>query len=278
MKRSIAFRSALVAVAALALAACDDDSTGSSFNPIGRRVFALDASGNLVTFGAQNPDRVRSVAITGTQSGETLVGLDFRPNTGRLFALGSSSRVYSVDTLSAAATVVGTAPFTPALAGTAFGFDFNPTVDRLRVHGNAGQNLRLNPDNGATAAIDTALTYAAGDAGAGTTPRIAGTAYTNSVSGATATQLFAIDSNRDVLVLVGAPNGGRMTTVGALGLNTTDDVGFDIYGPDTSREVYAVLTMGARSQLYTINLATGAATLIGRVGSASPVRGIAIAP
>ena len=278
MKRSLALRSALAVMAAFALAACDDDSTGSSFSPEGRRVFALDASGNLLTFGTQNPDETRTVAITGLPSGESLVGIDFRPNSGRLFALSSASRVYSVDTLSAAATVVGTAAFAPALAGTAFGFDFNPTVDRLRVHGNAGQNLRLNPDNGATAAVDTALTYQAGDAGAGTTPRLVGTAYTNSVSGATSTVLFGIDSNRDVLTLVNSPNGGRMTTVGALGLNTTDDVGFDIFGTDAAREVYAVLTTGSRSQLYTINLTTGAATLVGRVGSSSPVRGITIAP
>ncbi len=279
MPRSTPFRRPLLAAAALALTlgACTDDPTGSSFDPQGRRIFALDGAGNLVTFGSQNPGSVRSVALSGLQAGETLVGLDFRPSGG-LFAAGSSSRIYRVDTLTAAATAVGSAPFTPALAGTAFGFDFNPTVDRIRTHGSAGQNLRLHPDLGTVAAADTALTYAAGDPGAGTAPRIVGTAYTNSVAGATTTQLFGIDSNRDVLVLVGAPNGGRMTTVGALGVNTGDDVGFDIFGADAAREVYATLTVGSRSELYTINLATGAATRVGQIGTSGTIRGIAVAP
>ncbi|HEX8209163.1 MAG TPA: DUF4394 domain-containing protein [Longimicrobium sp.] len=279
MPRSTPFRRPLLAIAALALTlgACDDP-TGSSFEPQGRRIFALDGAGNLVTFGSQNPGSVRSTALSGLQAGETLVGLDFRPSNGMLVAAGSSSRIYRVDTLTAAATVVGSTSFTPALAGTAFGFDFNPTVDRIRTHGSAGQNLRLHPDLGTVAATDTALTYLAGDPGAGTVPRIVGTAYTNSVTGATTTQLFGIDSNRDVLVLVGAPNGGRMTTVGALGVNTGDDVGFDIFGADAAREVYATLTVGSRSELYTINLTTGAATRVGQIGTSSPIRGIAVAP
>jgi len=279
MPRSTPFRRPLLAAAALALtlAACDDP-TGSEFEPQGRRIFALDGAGNLVTFGSQNPGSVRRTALSGLQAGETLVGLDFRPNNGALIAVGSSSRIYRVDTLTAAAMVVGGSPFTPALAGTAFGFDFNPTVDRIRLHGSAGQNLRLHPDLGTVAATDTALTYASGDQNAGTTPRITGTAYTNSVAGATTTVLFGIDSNRDVLTLVGAPNGGRMTTVGALGVNTTDDVGFDIFGPDAAREVYATLTVGSRSELYTINLTTGAATRVGQIGTSSPIRGIAVAP
>lgn len=268
----------LAAALALSLAACEGDSTGSSFDPQGRRIFGVDAGGSLVTFGSQNPDDSRRVAITGLQPGETLVGIDFRPADGRLYAVSAASRIYVVDTLTAAATVVGSAPFTPALAGTSFGFDFNPTVDRIRVHGNAGQNLRVHPVTGAVAATDTALTYVAGDAGAGTTPAITGTAYTNSVSGATSTVLFGIDSNRDVLVLVGAPNGGRMTTVGPLGVNTTADVGFDIAGPDATREAYVTLTEGTRSQLYTINLATGATTPLGRIGGSSPLRSIAVAP
>jgi hypothetical protein len=279
MLRSTPFRRPLLVVAALALTlgACDDDPTGSSFEPQGRRIFALDGAGNLVTFGSQNPGSVRRTALSGLQAGETLVGLDFRPSGG-LFAAGSSSRIYRVDTLTAAATAVGSAPFAPALAGTAFGFDFNPTVDRIRTHGSAGQNLRLHPDLGTVAFTDTALTYLAGDPGAGTVPRIVGTAYTNSVAGSTTTQLFGIDSNRDVLVLVGAPNGGRMTTVGALGVNTSDDVGFDIFGADAAREVYATLTVGSRSELYTINLTTGAATRVGQIGTSSPIRGIAVAP
>ena len=34
-------------------------------------------------------------------------------------------------------------------AATVFGIDFNPTVDRVRVVNSAGQNFRMNPNNGA---------------------------------------------------------------------------------------------------------------------------------
>ena len=105
----------------------------------------------------------------------------------------------------------------PPLAGASFGFDFNPTVDRIRLTSDARQNLRLNPDTGATAAVDGALTYAAGDPGAASTPRIVGSAYTNSVAGATTTQLFDLDAGRDALVLQNPPNNGTLVTVGSLG-------------------------------------------------------------
>jgi hypothetical protein len=47
------------------------------------------------------------------------------------------------------------AVFMPVLAGTSFGFDFNPTVDRIRLVSDSGQNLRLNPNSGAGATTTT---------------------------------------------------------------------------------------------------------------------------
>ena len=194
-----------------------------------------------------------------------------------LYALGSTSRIYVIDTLTAAATQVGAATFTPALAGITFGFDFNPVPDRIRVHSDADQDLRLHPVTGAVAGVDSVLSYPTGDANAGNNPNISGTAYTNSVAGATTTVLYAIDSNRDILVTLPVPNNGKLTTVGALGVNTSEFVGFDITG-DTG-VAYASLTTGASgSSLYTINLATGATTLIGNVDNSSPLRGLAVAP
>lgn len=251
----------------------------------GRTIYGVDATGALLAFGASRPDVVtRKVTIAGLQMGETIQGIDFGPVDGRLYALGSTSRVYTLDTLTGAATAVGTAAFTPALAGTNFGFDFNPVPNRIRVHGNTNQNLRLVPrlggaTDGTLAAVDSTLRYATGDAGAGQTPSIGGTAYTNSVSGATTTMLFAIDFTRDVLTMLANPNDGIMTTVGALGVNTTGDVGFDIAGNNGT--AYATLTTGGGfggSTLYIVNLATGSLFPVGGVANASPLRGIAVAP
>ncbi|MEO7359407.1 MAG: DUF4394 domain-containing protein, partial [Gemmatimonadaceae bacterium] len=214
----------------------------------------------------------------------TVQEIDFGPVDGRLYALGSTSRVYTLYVTTAAATVVGAAPFSPSLLGTNFGFDFNPTVNRIRVHGNLNQNLRLVPvlggaTDGTVAATDGNLTYATTDAGTGSVPAIGGSAYTNSVSGATTTALYAIDFNRDVLTTFANPNDGIMTTVGALGVNTSGDVGFDIAGNNGT--AYVTLTVGggfAGSTLYVINLVTGTLSPVGGIANASPLRGIAIAP
>ncbi|MCC6318352.1 MAG: DUF4394 domain-containing protein [Gemmatimonadaceae bacterium] len=93
--------------------------------------------------------------------------------------------------------------------------------------------------------------------------------------------LFAIDAARDVLVTLANPNDGQLSTVGPLGVNTNLDIGFDIAG--VSGDAFVTLTTGAGaggtgSTLYVINPSTGALFVIGNVGSAAPVRGIAIAP
>jgi hypothetical protein len=260
---------------------CDDDNKMMATQPppsIGRSVFAVDANNRLIRFGAQSPGVVtRSAAISGLPAGENIAGIDFRAVDKMLYALGTTSRIYVIDTLTAAATQVGTAAFTPALLGTAFGYDFNPVPDRIRVHSDADQDLRLHPVTGAVAGVDSVLAYTAGDANAGNNPSISGTAYTNSVAGATTTVLYAIDFNRDILVTLPSPNNGKMVTVGALGVNTNEFVGFDITG-DTGM-AYASLTTGAAgSSFYTVNLATGAATLVGIIDNSAPLRGLSVAP
>ncbi len=129
--------------------------------------------------------------------------------------------------------------------------------------------------------MDTALAFVAGDANAGANPNVVGVAYTNSVRPApTATELFVIDSNRDILAISDRPNGGTLRTIGSLGFDTSDDVGFDIAG-DTD-VAYATLTpAGAAagpSRLYTVNLRLGNAVVVGPVGHATPLRSIAVAP
>ncbi|WP_461414572.1 DUF4394 domain-containing protein [Gemmatimonas sp.] len=239
-----------------------------------------------MVFGSVRPDVVqRRVAFTGLAGGETIEGLDFGPVDGRLYALGSSSRLYTVDTLTAALTPLATTPFTPALVGTSFGFDFNPVPNRIRVHTSSTQNLRAVPrlggaSDGTVAATDTPLTYAAGDVAAGQMPAIGGTAYTNSVAGAATTMLFAIDYQRDALVMLANPNDGVVTTVGPLGLNTNGNVGFDIAGNNGAAYVTLTLSAGGftGSTLYAINLLNGSLYPIGGVSNAAPLRGIAIAP
>jgi len=239
--------------------------------------YGVTQDNRLVTFQSDNVTNVEpSHAITGLPGGENIVGLDVRPLNGQLYALGKTSRLYVINPRTGAARQVGATPFIPALAGTSFGFDFNPTVDRIRVTSDAEQNLRLNPDDGTVAGVDTNLSYAPGDPGAGTNPNVAASGYTNSFAGATSTTLYDIDNARHALVIQDPPNDGTLTTVGALGTNN-DAAAFDIGDGNVG---YAVLNGEQnRQNLYRTDLSNGHATQATNffIGTDQPLVGLAAA-
>lgn len=234
---------------------------------VGGTIFLTNDQNNLLRVDSATPGVIQSnMSISGLAAGDSIVGIDFRPATGVLYGLGSSSRLYTIDTTTGSATAVGGAGAF-ALAGDAFGFDFNPVPDRIRVTSDSAQNLRLNPNNGALAATDGTLAYASGDANFGVQPMVVAAGYTNSKAGATTTTLYGIDFALGVLVIQNPPNAGVLNTVGSLGISTTNQVGFDILpGAGTA---FASLTSGSSSSLYTINLVTGAASLVGAIGDGS---------
>lgn len=238
-------------------------------------VYGLTSSNALVMFDSATPGTIiGSVSVSGLSNGQVIRGIDFRPADGSLYGVSSDSRLYAINTATGAATSVGAAgQFT--LDGSAFGFDFNPTVDRIRVTSNTDQNLRLNPNNGALGATDGTLAYAPGDVNAGANPNIVGSAYTNSFNGALTTTLYNIDSVLDVLVTQNPPNVGTLNTVGSLGFNTNDNVGFDII-PFSNTALASLTGAGGLSGLYNINLGTGAATSIGAIGSGLTIVDIAV--
>ncbi|MFN2453160.1 MAG: DUF4394 domain-containing protein [Pyrinomonadaceae bacterium] len=255
----------------------------------------------LISFDFSAPATLRSdMQITGLQAGEILKGIDFRPATGQLFGLGSSSRLYIINPDTAVATQVGSA-FTTTLNSTFFyGFNFNPVPDRIRVIGNVNQqNLRLNPNTGAIAATDTNVAYASGDTNFGDPPNIVAVAYNNNVAGATSTTNYGIDvrsggntpAGTARLVTVGSvngspnsPNTGLLSTVATItdasgaSLLTNNLVGFDIAQDGTA---YLSVTppnpFNAPSTLYTLNLSSGRATPVGVIGSGLRVSALTVA-
>lgn len=213
--------------------------------------YAIDNSNNLQIFNPNNPMPV-SKTVAGLQSGENILGIDFRPVNGQLYALGSSSRIYTINLGTGTATAVGSAPFSTLLSGTDFGFDFNPTVDRIRVVSNTGQNLRLNPNDGIIAATDITLNPGS--------PIISAAAYTNNFAGAASTTLFVIDHNTDKLYQQNPPNNGTLVETGPLGINITGANGFDI--GSMSQKAYLMASVGSSTKIYSINTTTGAATSV----------------
>jgi len=224
-------------------------------------VYGVTDTGNLVKFKLNSPGTISSsVAITGMQGGETVEGIDFRDADNQLYAVGSTSRLYSINTTTGAATVVG-GQFTTLLSGAVFGVDFNQFVDRVRITSDTEQSMRINPNNAAVAGVDTALNPAG---------FISDVAYTPPAS--SATTLYAIDAVSDELKLIGSvngtpqsPNGGVLTVVGPLGVNIASVSSFDI--DSTTGAVMSTCDSAGTTNLYSVDLATGAATFIGTVGN-----------
>ncbi|ADB42205.1 DUF4394 domain-containing protein [Spirosoma linguale] len=229
--------------------------------------YAIDGANNLLIFNPMNPAPIAKV-LTGLQPSEVLYGIDFRPANGQLYAIGSSSRLYTINTANGAATQVGSGPLSTLLSGTDVGFDFNPTVDRIRVTTTTGQNLRLNPNDGAVAAVDGPLNPG--------TPMVSASAYTNNVAGATTTILYDLDiqSTSVMLVQQNPPNNGTLVSVGPLGFTAEAANGFDIGG--ASGTAYALLRVNGTTQLYTINLTTGSATAGASLPGNPMIRGFAL--
>ncbi|MGZ8377280.1 MAG: DUF4394 domain-containing protein [Gemmatirosa sp.] len=278
-RRSRARLRARVAATALAglagVASCGDILVDGDRLP-GRSVFALTVTGRLLVFSGEDPARVlRANVVSGLPSDEYLLGLDFRPVDGRLYALSSRSRLYVLDTLDARATFVLTSD-APAIGGAAAGIDFELAEDRLRVHSTIGENVRVSLSGAAV--LDRPLSYATSDVRAADHPWIVATAFAGCPTGActSAAALYAIDAQRGALVRVVPANDGTLHTVGALGVPTTIDAGFDIAARDGL--ALASLTDAGRSRLYRIDLATGAATLVGPIGDSVVVHAVAIAP
>jgi hypothetical protein len=294
-RRVSGFVSAALLAAAVLTGCATSEPAGS---PRAEVAIALTEGHELIRFNTGQPQQVLArVRVSGLQAGDELVGIDFRVAHGRLYALARSGRLYTLDAVSGQARVVGGGAL-PALvpSGQRIGFDFNPTVDRIRVVGDDGQNYRLHPETGAAvdgnAGVDGVqgdgmLAYASGDANQGRTPRIAAAGYTYNKLNEKITTNFAIDLALGALVIQGtregaqpavSPNTGRLFTIGALGLGALDDVSFDI--ADVSNAAFAtVRTAGSRrTQLVLIDLATGRAQALGTVGRGEALRGFAIEP
>jgi hypothetical protein len=240
------------------------------------RAWAVDSRALLVGFDTARPFLITDLLlITGLRPGEQVLAIDFRPANGRLYALGSTSRLYTINLETGKATVVGSgAAFTPALSGTEFGFDFNPTVDRIRLTSNTGQNLRLHPDTGVVAATDANLNYADGSA-----PNIIGSAYTNSFAGATTTVLYNLDATKRAIVTQAPPNDGVLGTIRPLvNMDFSNIAGFDI-SPVTDRAYLVMRESGSqKAMVYEIYPQTGDHNPIGAIDLFEQLSGLAIEP
>ncbi|NJP10260.1 MAG: DUF4394 domain-containing protein [Leptolyngbyaceae cyanobacterium RU_5_1] len=221
-------------------------------------LIGLTSNNMLVSFNSDRPMKARQIKVSGVEG--TLIGIDFRPANRMLYGVTDSSKIYTINPMTGMATMVS-ALNTPFTGGVNAGVDFNPVADRLRLVGSNGQNFRINVETGAVT-VDGALAYSEGDRSFGKMAGISAGAYTNSVAGTKATQLFNIDSSMDALVLQNPPNDGKLKTIGMLGTNFGATAGIDIMTDATGMN-WAVAVSGPT--LYSIDLEKGAAKMMGRV-------------
>jgi uncharacterized protein DUF4394 len=190
-------------------------------------IFALTTDNTLyvLTPGStvyQSLGRVAGIA------GFDLIGIDFRPADKKLYALSDGGSLYTINFNVSPPTATLVSALTPRFpSGFQSLMDFNPVVDAIRLIG--GDTLNYAVVKGAngilnTAAVQTSLTYAAGDVNAGKTPKVTGGAYNNNVAGATTTLFYAMDYDLDTFVTIadktatGSSNtgGGKLQTIGPL--------------------------------------------------------------
>jgi hypothetical protein len=206
-----------------------------------------DQLGELVSFDSATPGNVLTAhALTGMVSGEQIRGIDVIGST--LYGLGDQNHLYTINPDTGSCTMIGSG-FTPVLNGIDYGF--NAGTSQLYVSSDLGQNLTINPTTGTATA---------------------GANYTGAVIDALAynyanTLFYGVSAVNHSLYQVN-PVTGATTLIGPTGVAFVDRIGFDISGatgtPYFSGTVGGV---GGQTEFFTVNLGTGAMTLVGDVGT-----------
>ncbi|GIH95157.1 DUF4394 domain-containing protein [Planobispora siamensis] len=262
---------AAAAAACVCLGAAVPAHAGDAAAP---KVVGLVGDDTLVTFRADAPQRVTRLGrISGLTGDVKVVGIDFRVQDGKLYAVGDKGGIYTV----AGTKATKVSQLTVALDGRDFGVDFNPAANRLRVISDTGQNLRHNiddpmgaPARGATATDGTLTNPPVPPATTGATATgVSGAGYTNNdLSPATATTLFDVDTTADQVSVQSPANAGNLAPTGKLGLDAAEGAGFDVFstlrnGVTVSNAAYATLKTPDGYRFHSVDLLTGTASRIG---------------
>ncbi len=244
---------ALLAIPALLLAA----GSAHAITLVG-----LTSANEIARVDTNNINGATRVSISGLAAGDRFVGIDLRPADNKIYGVTLSNKIYTVNELTGATTFVAGLSEAIVNPSLGYGFDFNPNADfagasSLRLVSTAGSNFAINPTTGVVGNQTNNI-------GAG----FSGVGYTNSSVFPTSqpsTSLYYINSSDNTLRF--APNNFNsptIVTVGSLGVDALRANGFEVLPDGTA---YAAFNVDAGTSLvtgiYTVNLQTGAATLIG---------------
>lgn len=227
-------------------------------------IFAIVNGTQLATFPFGTPSSVTTMNITGLGAGESIVGADFRPADGQLYAL-TRTAIYTLNTATGAATQLAT--LAGSLTGTNFGVDFSPAADAIRVVSDQNQNAAISVGAGGVAAGTVtnvaALNFAP--------QSIFALGYTMNYAGTPSTRAIALDSATSAVYQVNPTAQGTLVPIGGFvpGVTFTALGESDIVGGDDGLSLAALqLTGGTQSTLFRVNPFNGQISSIGAIGPA----------
>ena len=222
----------------------------------------LTSANEIARFDTSNVAGATTTAVTGLAVGDRFVGIDLRPKNNKIYGVTLSNKLYTVDELTGVASFVAALSSPVISPGQGYGIDFNPVADfgigaSLRLVSSAGNNFAINAGTGVVG--NTASNIGTG---------FSAVSYSNStplpLAAPASTALYYINSSIDTLsVATSAFNAPTITTVGALGLDALKANGFEVLGNGMAYAALNVDNGSLVTGLYSINLATGAATLVG---------------
>lgn len=256
-------------------------------------ITALTTANTLVTIDSAAPGtNINTVGISGLIGSDVLVGIDFRPVDFSLIGFGynsvaGTSHVYSINPSTGAATSININPLNIGTGLSRVTADFNPTANALRVVTSSTTSNNLRIPAGGTGALTTDTDLNPANTG------MRATAYSrNNPGGGTsgATTLYEIDGTNNALVTQGSvdfftgsgtsPNTGTLTTVGGLtGVTGSTLVGFEILNlSGTAASSPGNAFLATSGSLFSLNLATGAATSLGSFAIGTNILDITAVP
>lgn len=282
------------------------DPTPSGPAPVGDRIWAVDLANNLLLFGAGDPTVLSAKQrISGVPILKRIIGIGFRPSDGKLYGVGSDSRVYTIDTLTAEAAAVSETKFSPTIIDffdIHFAMALEPSGDRFRlIAAESGINWSISLDDG-TATTGADAHYAAGTIYEGETPRLMGIAFAppstdaalragfSSFPDSCEDLMYAIDADRAEMIGSCDPDSGSYEPLGKLPEESYARCGEVMFGPgapgggDPNNPVPppgGLWVLAMRGTAYLNSLGTvnddGSITWRGEVPSESPIQSAAFA-
>lgn len=264
----------------------------------GRDAYAITDSGTLIKFQTDKPGSLDSEqTISGLGDGESILQIDFRPETEVMYGLTSTGRIATIDPENGVATLVNATTFLPA--GVTLNqpvMDINPAQDFIRVidyqpAGSATSTniLRVDPLTGSLLQSDgTVLRFNDSDTNDGEVVQLAAIAHTNNDIDATTTTLYGLEFNTQSLVRI--TNAGVLTTIGVLDRGFVATAGFDVVRErgdqpeDIGTAYIAIAERNNTSRFYEISLtdgntsSTGSGTNGSEIGSGRQIRSLAVSP